>query len=151
MQEKLFNVYILFFCFLSITTIDVSTVEELHKTLTKARAGQTISIAPGEYDYTEYESYNSYQLYSSGTESNPITLTAQDPDDPPILRGPISKQGVVLHIRGSYWIIDNIKVANGGRGILIENSSYNIIRNVEIYNIGSKAVQIRDGATHNLF
>jgi hypothetical protein len=151
MEEKLFNVFILFFCFLSIASIDVSNVEELHKALAKARAGQTISIAPGEYDYTEYESYNSYELYSSGTESSPITLTAQDPDDPPILRGPVAKEGVVLRIRGSYWIIDNIKVANGGRGILIENSSYNIIRNVEIYNIGSKAVQIRDGATHNLF
>ena len=127
MQEKLFNVFILFFCFHLIIAIDVSTVEELHKALTKARAGQTISISPVEYDYTEYESYNSYELYSSGTESSPITLTAQDPDDPPILRSPVSKEGVVLRIRGSYWIIDNIKVANGRRGILIENSSYNII------------------------
>ena len=57
MQEKLFNVFILFFCFHSTTAtviaIDVSIVEELHKALTKARAGQTISIAPREYDYTE--------------------------------------------------------------------------------------------------
>ena len=51
MKEKLLiNIYIFFFCILSIISIDVSTVEELHKALGKARAGQTISISPGVYD-----------------------------------------------------------------------------------------------------
>ena len=47
MKVKLLNIYIIYFCFLSITSIDVSTVEELHKALAKARAGQIILIASG--------------------------------------------------------------------------------------------------------
>ena len=45
MQTKLI-VYLLIICFISIKTVEVSTVEELFKALGKARAGQVISIAP---------------------------------------------------------------------------------------------------------
>ena len=152
MKIKLLNIYIIFFCFLSITSIDVSTVEELHKALAKARAGQIILIAPGIYDYNEYENHYKFELNASGTKSSPITLTAQDPEDPPILKGPNIANDIVLHIKGSYWVIDNIKLENSGRGIVIDGGgSYNIIRNVEISRVGNKAAQIRDGATHNLF
>ena len=39
MQEKTLNICILFFCFLSIIAVDISTVGELHKELTKAKPG----------------------------------------------------------------------------------------------------------------
>ena len=39
MQEKTLNICILFFCFLSIIAVDISTVEELHKALAKAKPG----------------------------------------------------------------------------------------------------------------
>ena len=36
------------------------------------------------------------------------------------------------------------------RGITIENSSYNIIRNVEIFNVGSSGIVVRGISSHNL-
>ena len=108
MQAKLI-VYLLIICFTSIKTVEVSTVEELVKALGKARAGQIIAIAPGIYDFSEYEKRTEFSLESSGTKSSPITLTAKDPDDPPILKGPTVNDNYVLHITGDYWIIENLK------------------------------------------
>ena len=150
MKVKLLNIYILFFCFLSILTIDVSTVEELHKALAKAKAGQTISIAPGEYDYSTYERKIRFELSADGTESSPITITAQDPANPPLLRGP-ELTNTVLYITGDYWVVDNIKISNSLKGIDINYANHNIIRNVEIFNVGSQGVLIRGSSSHNLF
>ena len=150
MKVKLLNIYILFFCFLSILTIDVSTVEELHKALARAKAGQTISIAPGEYDYSTYERKIRYELSADGTESSPITIIAQDPANPPLLRGP-ELTNTVLYITGDYWVVDNIKISNSLKGIDINYANHNIIRNVEIYSIGAQGVLIRGSSSYNLF
>ena len=40
MQEKLLNIYLLIICFIPVKTIDVSTVEEQHKALGKARVAK---------------------------------------------------------------------------------------------------------------
>jgi hypothetical protein len=151
MKVKILNVIILSFCFLSITAVDVSTVEELYKALGKARPGQIILIAPGEYDVTTYDTKTQYHLDASGTEGHPITLKAQDPYDPPILRGAKKNGDFVIHVRGDYWVIENIKVAFGGKAIVLEHSNHNIFRNVEIFSAGSHAINIRDGSSHNLF
>ena len=151
MKAKFLNLYILFFCILSITAIDVSTVEELHTALAKAKAGQIISIAPGEYDYSTYERKKSFLLRASGASSRPITLTAQDPENPPVLLGPdISRDGV-LEIRGDYWVIENIKIANSGQGIILDNANNNTFSNIEIYSVGSLAVYLRANSSYNLF
>lgn len=53
MEGKLLIIYLLFIGFISIKSIDVSTVAELVKALERARAGQIIAIAPGVYDLSE--------------------------------------------------------------------------------------------------
>ena len=151
MKVKLLNIYILFICFLSIIAVDVSTVEELHKALARAKAGQTISIAPGEYDYSTYERKIRFDAGADGTKSSPITITALDPDNPPLLRGPDVTGHTVLHITGNYWVIDNIKLAFSHKAIDIDSGSYNIVRNVEIFSVGSQGVLIRGSSSHNLF
>ena len=150
MQSKLLNICTLFLCFFSVSTIEVSTVEELHKALDKARAGQTIEIRPGVYDFSTYERRNSFSLSADGEELSPITLTAQNPYNPPILTGPNLKDGYILNIVGNYWVLNNIKIVYGGKGIVLENASYNIIKNVEIFSIGAQGILIRDGSSHNL-
>ena len=102
------------------------------------------------YDYSTYERKTQYALEADRTKSRPITLTAQDPDNPPILRAPTIKDGFILHIIGSYWIIDNIKIAYGGKAIVLENASHNIFRNLEIFSIGSQGIHIRAGSSYNL-
>ena len=150
MQAKLI-VYLLIICFISVKTVEVSTVEELVKALGKARAGQVIAIAPGVYDFSEYEKKSEFTLESSGTKSSPITLTAQDPDNQPILKAPSIKDNFIMHIKGDYWVIENIKITCGTSAMVLDNASFNIIRNVEIYSIGSGAVLIRYGSSNNLF
>ena len=66
MKEKLISIYILFFCFLSTLAVDVSTLEELNNALKKAKPGQVISIAPGEYNYSEIEGKIRFDLYADG-------------------------------------------------------------------------------------
>ena len=148
MKVKLLNIYVLIFSFISILTIDVSTVEELAKALGRAKAGQTISIAPGVYDYSTYGRMIRYELYADGTKTSPITITAQDPDNPPLLKGP---DNTVLHVTGNYWVIDNIRLSSAMKAIDINNANYNIIRNVEIFNTGASGVLIRGSSSHNLF
>ena len=151
MKSKLLIIYLLFICFISINSIDVSTVEELVKALQKAKAGQIISIAPGVYDFSEYERKTEFSLSSSGTKSSPITLTAQDPYNPPLLRAPTIKEGFIIRLTGDYWVIENIRIGYGGQAMVLDNASYNIIRNVEMFSLGSQAVLIRYGSSNNLF
>ena len=123
----------------------------MYKALGKAKAGQIILIAPGEYDVTTYERKTQYHLDASGEKAHPITLKAQDPYNPLILRCANIKDGFVIHVRGDYWVIENIKVAFGTKGIVLEHANYNIFRNVEVFRISFHAVNIRDGSSHNLF
>jgi hypothetical protein len=157
MQDKILNIFLVFFCILSIinkaqfaTIIEVTTVEELHKALSKAKAGQIISIAPGIYDFTTYERASKFYGTADGTEYSPITLTASDPNSPPILKGSTLKDNYVLHITGDYWIIENLKIAYSQKGIVLDNSNYSILRNLEVYSTGAEAIAIRDGSSHCL-
>lgn len=150
-----FIIYLLFFTFLicktnQATMIEVSTVEDLHKALSKAKAGQTIAIAPGIYDFSLYESACKFYGTADGTEKNPIILTALDPKNPPLLLGPTLTNNYVLHITGDYWVIEHLKISNAQKGIVLDNSNYSIIRNVEVYSTGAEAIAIRDGSSHCL-
>ena len=62
MEGKLLIIYLLFIGFISIKSIDVSTVAELVKALERARAGQIIAIAPGVYELSENEGKSGFSL-----------------------------------------------------------------------------------------
>ena len=54
------NIIKFFICILIIIqtnqiNIEVASVEELHKALSKAKAGHIIQVSPGIYDYSQYE------------------------------------------------------------------------------------------------
>ena len=123
----------------------------MFKVLEKARAGQIITIALGIYDLSEIEGKSEFSLDSSGTNSRPITLTAQDPENSPLLRAPTLNNNVIIHIKGDYWVIENIRIGYGGQAMTLDNASYNIIRNVEMFSLGSQAVIMRYGSSYNLF
>ena len=151
---NIYLVFILISILLKLTNeasiIEVSTTEELHKAMSKVKAGQIISIAPGIYDFSTYERATKFYSKVDGTKASPITLTAKDINNPPILLGPILNDNYVLHITGDYWIIENIKLAYAQKGIVLDNSNYSIIRNVEVYSTGAEAIAIRDGSSYCL-
>ena len=130
-------------------TKKVSTAAELYQAIYSAVPGDIIGILPGTYDYTTYDQAQKFYTEKSGNKTSPIILTATDPENPPLLLGTNTENGYVLHIVGSYWIIDNIKFSTSQKGIVLDKSQYSIIKNCEIFNTGSEALAIRDGSSYN--
>ncbi len=130
--------------------VDVSTIDELFDAMRNASPGDIIRIAPGTYDYTTYQSAQKIDTSADGTAEKPITLTAANPENPPVITGKSEENGYVLHIKGDYWIIDGLKITTSQKGIVLDNSNYSIIRNCEISDTGSEAVALRDGSSYCL-
>ena len=94
----------------------MSTVEELQKALEKAKPWTNNSTCSWSiWLFNIWWKLNKFKLDKDGAKSSPITLTAQDPEDPPLLRDPTPKEGTILHITENYWVIENIKIGYCGR------------------------------------
>lgn len=130
--------------------VDVSTVEELFVAMRGAKPGDVIRVASGIYDYTIYQGAQKIDTSAEGTAEAPITLTAADPDNPPVITGNDTTNGYVIHIKGDYWILENLKITTSQKGIVFDNSNHSIIRNCEVYNTGAEAIALRDGSSYCL-
>lgn len=128
--------------------VDVTTIEELFVAMRNAQPGDVIRVASGIYDYTTYQGAQKIDTSAEGAEDAPITLTAADPKNPPIITGTSAENGYVIQITGDYWILENLKITTSQKGIVLDNSNHSIIRNCEVYNIGSEAIAIRDGSSY---
>lgn len=128
--------------------VDVTTIEELFVAMRNAQPGDVIRVASGIYDYTTYQGAQKIDTSAEGVEDAPITLTAADPKNPPIITGTSAENGYVIQITGDYWILENLKITTSQKGIVLDNSNHSIIRNCEVYNIGSEAIAIRDGSSY---
>ncbi len=128
-------------------TVDVTDIAQLFAAVRGAEPGDVIRIAPGTYDYTPYQGAQKIDTDAAGTASAPITLTALDPDNPPVLTGSSAENGYVLHIKGAYWILDHLICKQSQKGIVLDHASHSVIRNCEICETGAEAVAIRDGSS----
>ncbi|MBO4876784.1 MAG: right-handed parallel beta-helix repeat-containing protein [Ruminococcus sp.] len=128
-------------------SIVVSDIEGIFTAVRNAKPGDVIKIAPGTYDYTPYYGAQKIDTEAEGTENAPITLTALDPDDPPVLTGNTTEHGYVLHIKGDWWILDNLVCTNSQKGIVLDHSDHTVIRSCEIYKTGAEAIALRDGSS----
>lgn len=132
----------------TVNYVDVSTVEELFVAMRNALPGDVIRAASGTYDYTTYQGAQKIDTSAAGTADAPITLTAADPENPPVLTGTSSENGYVIQIKGDYWILENLKITTSQKGIVLDHSNHSVIRNCEVYNTGSEAIALRDGSSH---
>lgn len=132
----------------TVNYVDVSTVEELFIAMRNALPGDVIRAASGTYDYTTYQGAQKIDTSAAGTADAPITLTAADPENPPVLTGTSSENGYVIQIKGDYWILENLKITTSQKGIVLDHSNHSVIRNCEVYNTGSEAIALRDGSSH---
>lgn len=129
--------------------IYVSDTAELKAALLNASAGDTILLAPGVYESSDYGKKAAlFASDSEGTEAAPITIKSAEPDDPAILKGTDTARGIVLYITGSYWNIDNIVCCGAQKGIILDNSNYSVIKNVEVYETGQEGIHLRDGSSY---
>jgi len=144
--------------------IQVDNSEALQSALLSAIPGDVIVLMPGTYVATAKHTYN----YSgaqrtayfggirdgqpiSGTQDKPIILQSADPKRPAILRGLDMKGlGYVLWINGENWVISDIIVEYGAKGIMMDNASDSLVKNVTIRQIGDEGLHLRSGTSRVL-
>lgn len=124
-----------------------SPLKTLAKAVSLASAGTTIYLEDGKYPCSER-----INLTSSGTESEPITITARnigkvelDFTDQPY--GHNNSTYVGIYLKGNYWNIIGITIAHAGdNGIKVEGS-HNYIGRCVTHHCGDTGIQL--GFGHN--
>lgn len=131
--------------------IRVTDTEELKAALANARAGDEIVLAGGEYVYSgSTPKGRMFTGGADGTEERPIILRSEDPDDPAILSGTTVESCYGLTITGDCWIVQDLKITNASKGIVVDNSNYTKIIGCEVYQIGAEGIHFRDNSSYCL-
>ncbi|MDE6774770.1 MAG: right-handed parallel beta-helix repeat-containing protein [Ruminococcus sp.] len=129
--------------------IRVTDTETLKSALEKAEAGDEIVLAEGEYIYSgSTPKGRMFTGEADGTVLNPIILRSENPENPAVISGTTTESNYALTITGDYWIIENIKVTNASKGIIIDNSNNTKLINCEVYNIGAEGIHFRDNSSY---
>jgi hypothetical protein len=120
------------------STVDVGTAAELITALSGAKAGETIQLAAGTYSGT-------FVATASGSSSSPITLTGPRTA---ILNNGTSPtkvgSGYGFHLEGNYWHLTGFSVDNSGKGVVLDESSHDVLDGLTVYDIGDEGIHLRD-------
>jgi hypothetical protein len=127
----------------------VSSADELVSEIASAKAGSTIYVRGGTYNFSE-----SITLKQSGSKSKVITLSKHpDDDERPMLdfsamseKG--SNRGFML--QGDYWKIYGIDVRKAGDNCLYITGSHNLVEFSTFSECADSGVQLSKGASDNL-
>ncbi len=127
------------------------SVADIRFGMANAVAGDEIVITPGTYLATNTAvSGSSAYFYGSanGTASNPITIRSQSASNPATLSGNDVGSLTVLRIEGDYWVVKDLKITQGQKGLIFDNANYGKAINCEIFYIGFEGIHVRDGSDH---
>jgi hypothetical protein len=136
----------------------------LQTAMQNAQPGDVIAVAPGMYTATPMPvTVNGgptgsmvtpvvFEGPNGGTASQPITLTALDPSNPPVLSGPGTaiNSGYVVHVRGGYWNIYNVITTNDSKGIILDGCNNSHVCGIEVHQTGDEGFHLRDGTSNTL-
>ena len=125
----------------------LTDIDSIFEAVRNAKPGDQIFIAPGTYDFTQYQGAQKIDTKAAGTADAPILLAASDPQNPPVLTGTSPENCYVLHIQGDWWILDHLICTNAQKGIVLDHSSHTVIRNCEVMHTGAEAIALRDGSS----
>jgi Right handed beta helix region len=120
--------------------VPVATATQLKNALANARAGDVIELADGVY-------VGRFVASRSGTATAPITLCGSRRA---ILDGGSITTGYGVALTASHWALLGFAVRNSLKGIMADGASYNVLRDLEIYDIGEEGVHFRRFSTHNV-
>lgn len=122
------------------TLIRVETASQLKKALAAAQPGDSIVLAPGNYE-------GRFVLSKSGTETQPIIV--EGTGNATILDAGDIQTGYVFHLQGNYCKIKNLTLQNGLKGFMADRASFNIISHLTVKNIGEEGIHLRRFSSSN--
>lgn len=130
-------------------SVYVKNTEELKSALKNAKAGDEIILAEGEYIYSgSTPKGHMFTGEADGTEENPIVIRSENPKNPSVLSGTDINGNYVLTITGDWWEVQDIKITNASKGIILDNSNHTKLINCEVYNIGAEGIHFRDNSSY---
>ncbi|MCB0896145.1 MAG: right-handed parallel beta-helix repeat-containing protein [Nocardioides sp.] len=119
----------------------VSDAGELHDALAGAGPGDVIVLADGEYR-------GSFTAAAAGNRADPVTLCGSRAAR---LVGASVDEGYTLHLDGaSYWRVQGFTVSGGQKGVVLDDASHNVLRDLRVSGTGDEAVHLRAGSSDNL-
>ncbi|AXT51607.1 T9SS C-terminal target domain-containing protein [Aquimarina sp. BL5] len=136
-------------------TINCNSVDCIRNAMQNAQPGDEIIVAPGTYTATDKFNFGNkatrFGSDKNGTASQPITIRAQNPSNPPILKGTNGDyDGYVMFILGDYWILKDLILEEGSKGLVLDNANNGVIENVVVRELGEEGIHLRDGSSNNL-
>jgi endoglucanase len=139
--------------------IVVSDVAELRAALIAAEPGDYIVLdagtyaAPDKYSLEYAGSNRSAYFYShaSGTPEEPITLASAHPADKAELHGlGTSDSAYLLWLKGENWVVKDVVLRSGGKGLMLDEASGSHVDGVEVYDVGDEGIHLRSGTSNTL-
>lgn len=128
-------------------TFNVTNATELRNALNSAGPGDTISVAPGNYD-------GGFVTSRSGAPGAPIRLTAApggNRDNVKIKGTGIAKGSpYAFEIQNAgWWQVDNVGFENASKGVIIEQSHHVVLDHINVVYVGEEGVHFRKCSTDN--
>ena len=135
-----------------------NTADQIVSAMASAIPGDEIIIASGTYIATKKTQapdnrgkWARYVGIGNGISTKPITVRGASSTNRPILQGPTGDyNGYTMRIVGDYWIIKDLIITEGSKGIVLDKSNYCKINNVLIHQIGEEGIHFRDGSSNNM-
>jgi len=135
-------------------TITCANTTEFQLALVNAKPGDRIVLKPGVYlgikkQIPGTKFYPFFWASVNGTAANNIIIESESSTNRAILTGNGAKEnGYGLSITGDYYQVRNLVVRSAAKGIVLDNSNYTTLSNVEVYDVGDEAVHFRDGSSN---
>ncbi|NJM80808.1 MAG: hypothetical protein HC854_16560 [Flavobacterium sp.] len=141
----------------TLRTINCSTVAQIKAAMADARPGDEIIIAAGTYasDAKVKDGFGKFNYFSGladGTAANPIIIRGASSTNLPILTVPTNLRYVspIMGITGDYWVIKDLEISYGQKGLMLDTANNCKIINVTIHHTDQEGLHLRSNSSNNL-
>jgi hypothetical protein len=125
-------------------TVNVNTSAQLQTAINAATPGQTIVLADGVYIRSGGFYVNAG---INGTVTQPITILGNANT---IVSSNNLNTGYGFALKGNnYWILQGFTIYNSKKGIVLDNSHHNDIKNIKVNKIGDEGIHLRTYSSFN--
>jgi endoglucanase len=138
-------------------TINCNSIAQITAALADAQAGDEIIIASGTYNATQkiedvIGKFNYFTSNANGTAANPIILRGASSSSKPILRAADANKysGTTMSITGDYWIIKDLQLDYGQKGLILDTANYCQLLNLSVNHTSEEGIHLRSGSSYNL-